>query len=452
VNTDDSASGFSIRMDSQFLHNTKVTTSAINEKKVHERRRNKHHPTGRGLAVTEATSQLLGYSQVFTDLEFVDVSTVPMEDRAGFDREKKIFSFFNFANVPNGPNDVSATDVIAAYKIRNETLTLPEWRKISRSQELILKDLLFSPISVDKITVFGVRPPELGFVGHVGLYFRWFVREKAVSHGKAEELHEQLVDYDVMKTAWVDGLNCRIRVRSRAIPEILKYINEPGRRDRTERIVCRLFLMLHECVNLDGEELNEETRDGFHMQTVREMFLELGDNTKLPIPVFSNIKPTTPHRFLIHLLLSMGDFNNEFELWEQGSIKNAVAMGRLISNLNQEESVKELVTKYVMEQLLFMPGGTQMFDRLCVAAHSVLTSALILDELPINELPSVLYTSLRQETVEKVEKGLLNKREILAKVLVSAVCPVTAIRNVPDGEQLALCTKQTPLFQEIIVT
>ena len=72
--------GFSIRMDSQFLHNTKVTGSAINENRVHESRRNKHYPTGRGLAVTEAASQLLGYPQVYTDLVFVDVQTVPLED------------------------------------------------------------------------------------------------------------------------------------------------------------------------------------------------------------------------------------------------------------------------------------------------------------------------------------------------------------------------------------
>ena len=120
-------------------------------------------------------------------------------------------------------------------------MRLPEWRKISRSQELILKDSLFSPVSVDKITVFGVRPPELAFVGHVGKYFRWFEREAAVAHGEAEELHREMVNYDVLKTGWVDGFNCRVRVRPRAIPEILEYLNDAQRRARTQRVVCRLF-------------------------------------------------------------------------------------------------------------------------------------------------------------------------------------------------------------------
>ena len=38
VMTDHSDSGFSIRMDSQYLHNTKITGSAINEKRVHNLR------------------------------------------------------------------------------------------------------------------------------------------------------------------------------------------------------------------------------------------------------------------------------------------------------------------------------------------------------------------------------------------------------------------------------
>jgi hypothetical protein len=208
VMTDESDNGFSIRMDSHYLHNTKVTGSAINEKSVHERHRNKHYPTRRGLAVTEATSQLLGYAQVYTDLEFVNVATVPIEDRVGVDRVKPIVLFSDLGHAAAGPDDVLSLDGIVTYNVRNETLRLPKWKKISRSQELILKDLLFSLVSVDKITVFGVHPPELGFIGHVWKYFRWFERGVAVPHGEEEELHTEIVNYDVMKTGWVDGLNC----------------------------------------------------------------------------------------------------------------------------------------------------------------------------------------------------------------------------------------------------
>jgi predicted GIY-YIG superfamily endonuclease len=67
-------------------------------------------------------------------------------------------------------------------------------------------------------------------------------------------------------------------------------------------------------------------------------------------------------------------------------------------------------------------------------------------------MPSVLYTSLRQETEEKVGRELWNKRLLLAKVSIETVRPVTSVRNVPEAEELALCSKQSPLLRGIIFT
>ena len=366
---------------------------------------------------------------------------------------KPIDTFRDFLeHAADAPADVSSSDVIAAYKVRNQILRLPEWRRISRSQELLLKDLLFCPISVDKITVFGVRPPELEFVGHVGKYYRWFERECAVAPQDAELLHITMVNYEVMKTGWVDGLNCRVRVRRRAIPEILEYLDSEERRERTPRSVCRLFFKLRECMELNVEEALQRGQAGVDLVTMRNMYFSLGDDTRLPIPVYSNIKPMQPHRFLVHVLLSMGDFRNELELWEQGNIREAFVKARLICEADIEEDVKKLVRRYIMEQLLFTPGGTQMFDRLCVAAHSVLTSVLLLGEVPVEEMPSVLYTSLRQETTEKVENAIKMRRETLARVCISAVGSVGAVTNVPSAEELAACTKNNPYPYVITLT
>jgi hypothetical protein len=164
-------------------------------------------------------------------------------------------------------------------------------------------------------------------------------------------------------------------------------------------------------MQINGEELRQRHGSDSDFETMRNMFFALSDDTRLAIPVYSSIKPTQPHRFLIHVLLSMGDFSNELELWQEGSIKGAFVKARLIAEANLEESVKNLVRRYIMEQLLFTPGGTQMFDRLCVAAHSVLTSALLFDELPIHEMPSVLYTSLRHKITEQVEKNIKKKEK-----------------------------------------
>jgi hypothetical protein len=71
------------------LHNTKITGSAINEEKKMETKRNKNHPTGRAISLMEMLCVLLGFDQVFTDIKFVHVSTLPKEERPAMEQHNK---------------------------------------------------------------------------------------------------------------------------------------------------------------------------------------------------------------------------------------------------------------------------------------------------------------------------------------------------------------------------
>jgi hypothetical protein len=51
-------------VENVFLHNTKITSSAMNEKKAHKIRRGREHRKGRAISITEACSLMLGYPQV----------------------------------------------------------------------------------------------------------------------------------------------------------------------------------------------------------------------------------------------------------------------------------------------------------------------------------------------------------------------------------------------------
>ena len=63
---------------------------------------------------------------------------------------------------------------------------------------------MFSPLSIDAVTAFGVRPPELSFVRKVSDYTHWFRRirhkpdEKVVVDGEERKLSttEQMVSAD----------------------------------------------------------------------------------------------------------------------------------------------------------------------------------------------------------------------------------------------------------------
>ena len=55
--------------------------------------------------------------------------------------------------------------------------------------------------------------------------------------------------------------------------------------------------------------------------------------------------------------------------------------------------VKGLVRKYILEQLLFLPGGTKSFDRHMLTAYCALRDAIVNNALPVEGMPGCLYTS-----------------------------------------------------------
>ncbi|MDB4430361.1 hypothetical protein N9140_00205, partial [bacterium] len=63
------------------LHNTKVVRSKINEDKAFDKERYKNHPKGRDMPHFEIRQIMMGDPEVFTDLDFIQVSTLPFELR-----------------------------------------------------------------------------------------------------------------------------------------------------------------------------------------------------------------------------------------------------------------------------------------------------------------------------------------------------------------------------------
>ena len=72
-----------------FLHNTKVTTTKINEDKVKEQNRGKNHIQGRIISQNEMIHLMLQYAEVYSDLNFIAFPTVPLELCAGVDKGSK---------------------------------------------------------------------------------------------------------------------------------------------------------------------------------------------------------------------------------------------------------------------------------------------------------------------------------------------------------------------------
>jgi hypothetical protein len=87
----------------------------------------------------------------------------------------------------------------------------------------------------------------------------------------------------------------------------------------------------------------------------------------LPVIVFSNIKPTHLLNFLLHVALSLREFSNELELFgDSTDICGIFHAAKLYNPIDPVPSTKDTICHYVVEQLVHLPSGTKMFDRLCV--------------------------------------------------------------------------------------
>ena len=77
----DAHTGAAIRVEKQFLHNTKIVTSKIYEEKAFKKSRKSKHPTGRAIAFVECMQHLLVIPEVMTTLKFEQICTTAFELR-----------------------------------------------------------------------------------------------------------------------------------------------------------------------------------------------------------------------------------------------------------------------------------------------------------------------------------------------------------------------------------
>jgi hypothetical protein len=66
--------------------------------------------------------------------------------------------------------------------------------------------------------------------------------------------------------------------------------------------------------------------------------------------------------------------------------------------------------------LVHLPGGTKVFDRLCVSTYSVIYEALVGGNILLQETLPVLYTSLRTVTSNMLQEKMFNERVNLVAV------------------------------------
>ena len=309
---------------------------------------------------------------------------------------------------------------------------------------------------------------------------------------RPDSVSARLLSGDVINSAFVDGMEFKILFRPPAVPEVLNLISElVDDGDASERILhmYRLFTIICHSLNdsidtlVDGDYVYESSSLSSRASSSGMMSLEdsvsssshnsidslagpcsdwpewsvwegskqvistFVDTTyRLPInplPIFNPVRPDKSHRFLYHLVLSMGRFSEtEREVFCNTNWRAIFETAKMIPAGGDvsEGHVHGLARKYIIEQLAFLPGTKSNLDYYSVEAKNLLMDAIVHDRLPVNDIPSSLYTSLQQECTKEVLAFITTTKRNMLRVVTKKLPG----QNLPTLDQAVRASKTKP--------
>ena len=97
----------------------------------------------------------------------------------------------------------------------------------------------------------------------------------------------------------------------------------------------------------EGIDVNDKFRDFIYT----ELVYDDNDKEHLPIPVFSYIAPTMKASFLLHVMLSEGQFETEVDLLMHPRVKECLRYCKLIGPNNDEALLKRYANELTCQML-----------------------------------------------------------------------------------------------------
>jgi hypothetical protein len=311
----------------------------------------------------------------------------------------------------------------------------------------LYEDLKVSKVSIDKVTLFCLRPPELrGFIDNIRLYFWWFSIETKIKLN-GDKLSDQL-NMDLFESKWVDHLQQVILLRKRAIPEVKEFLNDieqdanhftDGNNDRFNgvyeimTVFKQIILVIEKKENNElfvGEE--EKFYDFASSQLIKD---DTNESDHLPVPVFSYIRPNIGIQFIHHLLLSMGRFETEIDLILHPTVRETLRYAKLIGPSNELDDLQhysnQLLYQWIDQQLQYFPNSRRVVAEWIVIAGELLDGIIIRDELPISDMPPVQLSTLFGSNDEDIKENILALKRRFVEAIALELGDVYTECNVP---------------------
>ena len=141
--------GGSLIRRSNFLHNTKISSSVYHQQKEQELKRDYNHTLGRCISINEILHHILKYPEVITDLRFVIILTMSLELRTRDLIGKRTLTTNDDVEYTTDINDLRDDLSIERLFTLSQIETINDMQLHTRSS------------IVDKVTQFSLRSPEL---------------------------------------------------------------------------------------------------------------------------------------------------------------------------------------------------------------------------------------------------------------------------------------------------
>ena len=183
---------------------------------------------------------------------------------------------------------------------------------------------------------------------------------------------ETYITDDLSDTLWINGLQRQVDVRKKALPELMfwcdkiegEFKNEyasTNESDGSEEVIY-IFRSINHVVQSDSSVFTNEELSFLEHAESNLIFID-PDNSHLPIPVYSYLKPSMGVQFLHHILLSMGILSTGIELKLHGTIRDCFRYAKLIGPDDDITSLEnysyEICARYIKEQLRYFPNAMQ---------------------------------------------------------------------------------------------
>ena len=441
-------------------------------------KREKNKPHSRIIGLPEVIGHIFNSRTVFCSRKFIHVTTVSLENRPAV-----ITGKLNIGDPTKTPVEITGTSatfqpiagtattytvapaIAARRKFERNADT--QWRQFTRPQQLQIADNLETNISTDAVTNYSVRDPALLFLNNYTDYSLFFMHdnlprlnvddtklcgEMAAVGNNGGNMSSFFLSEDVTKSLWINGFEKHTRIRPPALAIVLEKYS-----DRLMAANEDLFILFHALFFILRKGTFAPSMDLMFLSQrnrTKNLSLKIGNNLcdfvdltyadkLLPLPLFSSVKPSNATKFFVHVLLSMGVFDTEYELWQVTSVRSAFERAGLLrgdaTEEELEEDLKSLCIRYVSEQLLFVPAGTRQFDFFLCEAKKVLTSIFNTGSLPAYKIPACLHTTIEAS----LSRSIVQLKDDVKINMIRAVRQ--QIPSLPSENDFLACSRGQPL-------